>query len=250
MTSIKQQILDQFEVVRRHRDEAQNDLSQAQETITLLEAELAAVKYYGDLAYAKVTEEQGISKKQIEHTPEVKVSNAATWIDDVWFCTSDHTDILRPAEEAWAKNLHNPQSAILLVTEALKTKPAKKDRLRCKLLMVAIQVSAGLPEPACAGVNECINECGTDPRFKDIAGIAYYIRGRIFLALEYYRLAHWDFSRAVFTKGYHEQVKKWQGYCETCILEGKGVGEGGQEEVLQNEAVQEDVQWSSDGANP
>ncbi len=247
MTSIRQQILDQFEVVRRQRDEARNDLSQAQETITLLEAELAAAKYYGDLAYAKVAHEQGISKKQIERTPEVNVSSATTWIDDIWLCTSDHTDILQSAEEAWANNLHNPQSAVLLATEALRTKPTLKDRLRCKLLMVAIQASAGLPEPACAGVNECIRECGTDPRFKDIAGIAYYIRGRIFLAMEYYRLAHWDFSRAVFTKDYHEQVKKWQGYCETCILEGKG--EGGQEEVLQDETIR-DVQSSSEEANP
>lgn len=222
MTSLKEQVLDQFEIVRRQRDEVLKDLSHAQETITLLEAELAAVKYYGDLAYAKVADEQGISKTQIERTPEVEITNAAVWIDEIWLCSSENTSILRPAEKAWQNNLHNPQSAILLAMQALKTKPVKKDRLRCNLLMAAVELSAGSLESACARVNECVHESGTDPRFKDIAGIAYYIRGRIFLAMKLYPPAHWDFSMAVLTKGYHEQVKKWQGHCETCILDGEG----------------------------
>lgn len=222
MASHKQKVLDQFEIIRRQRDAALRELSQAQEIITLLEAELTAAKYYGDLAYAKVADEQGISKRQIERTPEVKVTDATTWIDDIWLCTPENSNILGLAELSWAKNLHNPQSAILLVTEALKTISVTKDRVRCKLFLAALQFAAKALEPACALVNECIKECGTDPRFKDIAGIAYYIRGRIFLALKIYPSAHWDFSIAVFTKGYHEQVKKWQGYCETCILEGEG----------------------------
>ncbi len=234
MTSSKQQILDHFEIICRQRDAALRELSQAQETITLLEAELTAVKYYGDLAYAKVADEQGVSKRQIERNPEVKVKDATAWIDGIWLCSPENTNILAPAEVAWAQNLHNPQSAILLVTEALKTKPVKKDHVRCKLFMAAIQFSAKVLEPACALVNDCINECGTDPRFKDIAGIAYYIRGRIFLEMKIYPSAHWDFSMAVLTKDYHEQVKKWQGYCETCIFDGEGEG-----------AIQEGVESSS-----
>ena len=222
MATSKQQILDQFEIVRRQRDSALRDLSYAQETIALLEAELTGVKYHGDLAYAKVADEQGISKRQIERSPGVSVTTATTWIDGVWLCSPDKTNILRLAEEAWEQNLHNPQSALLLVTEALKAGPVKKDRLRCMLFTAAVQLSARSLEPACAMVNECIHECGTDPRFNDIAGIAYYIRGRILLALKHYPSAYWDFSRAVLTKGYHEKVKKWQGYCETCILEGEG----------------------------
>jgi hypothetical protein len=224
MMSLKQQVLDQFEIVRRQRDEALKDLSQAQETITILEAELAAIKYYGDLAYAKVADQQGISKIQVDRTHQVIVTSAMVWIDDIWLCSSEDTGILAPAERAWEGNLHNPQLAILLATQALKTKPVKKDRLRCKLFMAAIQLSAGSLESTCAGVNECIHECGTDPRFRDLAGIAYYIRGRIFVAMKLFPPAHWDFSKAVLTKGYHEQVKKWQGYCETCILEGEGEG--------------------------
>ena len=84
--------------------------------------------------------------------------------------------------------------------------------------MAAIQFQARSLEPACALVNECIRECGTDPRFKDALGLAYYIRGRIFIALELYTSAHWDFSLAIFTKDYHEQAVSWQGYCESLIL--------------------------------
>ena len=225
-----QQLLDQFEIVRRQRDSALRELSQAQDTIIALEAELTAVKYHGDLAYAKVADEQGISKRQLEPKSEVKSTNAAPLIDDIWLCSPESANLLGPAEEAWQNNLHNPQSAILLVTEALKTKPVRKDRLTCKLFIAAIQFSAGMLEPACALVNECINEAGTDPRYKDLAGIAFYIRGRIFVAMKIYPAAHWDFSMAVLTKGYHEQVKKWQGYCETCILEGEG-----------QESIQEDA---------
>jgi hypothetical protein len=222
MPSLKQQVLDQFEIVRRQRDEALKDLSQAQETIAILEAELAAIKYYGDLTYAKVAHEQGITKAQVDRSHQVTITSATIWIDNIWLCSSEDNGILAPAEKAWEGNLHNPQLAIILVTQALRTKPVKKDRLKCKLFMAAIQLSAGSLESACAGVNECIHECGNDPRFKDLAGIAYYIRGRIFVAMKLFPPAHWDFSKAVLTKGYHEQVKKWQGYCETCILEGEG----------------------------
>jgi hypothetical protein len=239
MTSFRQQILDQFEIVRRQRDAALWELSQAHETITILEAELTAAKYYGDLAYAKVADEQGVSKRQIERSPEVTTTNTVAWIDDIWLCSSDSTSILAPAEEAWRKNLHNPQSAILQVTEALKTKPVKRDRITCKLFMAAIQLSAGSLEAACALVNDCIKECGVDPRFRDIAGIAYYIRGRIFLAMKIFPSAHWDFSMAVLTKGYHGQVKKWQGYCETCLFEGEG-----------QQAIKEVIQSSPRDQNP
>lgn len=222
MATSKQQILDQFEIVRRERDAALRDLSQAQETIALLEAEIVAIKYYADLAYAKVADGQGMSKRQSERKAEVTVTREKMWIDDIWLRSAEHSNILRPAEEAWEKHLHNPQPAILLVTEALKTNPVKRDRLRCKLFLAAIQFSATSLEPACALVNECIQECGTDPRFKDIAGIAYYIRGRIFEAMKIYPNAHWDFSMAVLTKDYHDQVKKWQGHCASCILEAEG----------------------------
>jgi hypothetical protein len=238
MPSLKQQVLDQFEIVRRQRDEALKDLGLAHETIAILEAELAAIKYYGDLTYAKVAHEQGITKAQVDRSHQATIANAMVWIDDIWLCSSEDTDILRPAERAWEANLHNPQSAILLVAQALKTKPAKKDRLKCKLFMAAIQLSAGSLESACAGVNECIHECGTDPRFRDLAGIAYYIRGRIFLAMKLFPPAHWDFSKAVLTKGYHEQVKKWQGYCETCILEGEG-----------EEVVEDDVESTAEDSS-
>jgi hypothetical protein len=219
MTSAKQQIFDQFEVVRRQRDAAIRELSLAQETVTILEAEISALKYYGDLAYAKVAVELGPSERQIDRNPEVKVTRATAWIDDLWLCSPENNDILAPAEGAWQKNLHNPQAAILLATEALKTNLGKKDRLRCKLFLAAIQVSAGTLEPACALVNECIHGCGTDPRYKDIAGVAYYIRGRIFAAMKIYTTAHWDFSMVVLTPNYHELAKKWQGLCETWVYD-------------------------------
>lgn len=231
MTSYSQQILDQFEVVRRERDAAVRELSRAQETITVLEAEVTAIKYHGDLAYAKVADEQGMSKRQIERSPpEVKLTSATLWIGDIWMCTLENINILRPAEEAWRMNFANPQQAIVLATEALKTNLVKKERLRCKLFMSAIQFSAGSLEQACAMANDCIRECGTDPRYKNVAGIAYYIRGRIFMEMKLYSNAHWDFSMAVFTEGYHEQVKKWQGYCASRMLEEEG-RETGEEDV-------------------
>ena len=222
MPSSTQQILDQFHIVRRQKDTALRELSQAQETITVLDAELTALKYHGDLAYAKVADEQGVSKRQIERTPEVKSTGATAWIDDIWLCSPENTNLLGPAEKAWQENLHNPQSAILLVTKALKTKPVKKDRLLCKLFMAAVQLFAGSLEPACALVNECIKECEADPRFTEIVGMACYLRGRIFVAMKIFPAAHWDFSMAVLTKGYHEQAKTWQGFCESLIIEAEG----------------------------
>ena len=223
MSSSKYQILDQFHIIRRQRDTALRELSQAQEAIAILDAELTALKYHGDLAYAKVADEQGISKRQIERTPESKSMNSAAWIEDIWFCDPENAKLLGSAEKEWKEHVHNPQAAILLVTEALKTNPIKRDRLSCKLFTAAIQFLAGTLEPACALVNECIRECGIDPRFKDTLGLAYYIRGRIFVAMGIYPPAHWDFSVAIFTKNYHEQAIKWQGCCESLILQAEGV---------------------------
>jgi hypothetical protein len=223
MPASKHQILDQFHVVRRQRDTALRELSQAQETIAILDAELTALKYHGDLAYAKVADEQGVSKRQIERAPDVKFLDSTAWIDDIWFCSPENAKLLGPAEKEWKEHVHNPQAAIILVTEALKTNPIKQDRLTCKLFMAAIQFEAGQLEPACALVNECIRECGTDPRFKDTLGLASYIRGRIFVAMAIYPPAHWDFSVAVFTKNYHEQAIKWQGFCESLILQDEGL---------------------------
>lgn len=219
MSSLKYQILDHFEIVRRERDDALRRLSQAEETIRLLEAEVTTVKYHGDIAYAKVADEQGMSKSQIERIPFVEVTDSTAWIDEIWLCSPENKNLLGSVEEKWREHPQNPQSAIILATKLSDTKPVKQDRLKCKLLLAAVQFSAGSLELACALANDCIRDCGTEPRFKDIAGIGHYIRGRVFAAMKLFLNAHWDFSMAVHTKGYHDKVKNWQGFCDTCIVE-------------------------------
>lgn len=219
MSSSVEQILDQFHIVCRQRDSLSKQLSQTKDMVKLLEAEIAALKYHADLALAKAADEQGLSKGQIERTSGVKFIGPAAWIHDIWFCNPKNADLLGLAEKAWQENMQNPQSAILLITEALKTKLIKKDRVLCKLFLVAIQLFAASLEPAYALANECIEECRSDPRFTDLVGVACYLRGRIFLAMKIYPEAHWDFSMAVLTPGYHEQAKRWQGHCQSLLLE-------------------------------
>jgi hypothetical protein len=215
MSSLKDQILDQFEMVRRERDLALKRLKQAEETITLLEAEITASKYHGDLAYAKVAAERSLSKSQIGRPARVESTKPTVWIDEIWLCSSETAALLGHAEESWRNSLQNPQAAILLATQAAEKNLIKIERLRCKLFLAAVQFSAGSLELACTLATECIDECGIEPRFREIAGIGHYIRGRVFMAMDVYLSAHWDFSIAVHTEGYHDKIKKWQGLCES-----------------------------------
>ncbi len=80
-------------------------------------------------------------------------------------------------------------------------------------------LSSGQIEIACANANEALRECGNNFLNRRLAGIAYYLRGRVFLQLKNFPQAYWDFSLAVLTPGYHEKAKHFQQYTENMILQ-------------------------------
>ena len=213
MPSLKQQLYDTFQALVKERDQLRLEVSQAQEIISLLETEINAIKCHGDAAFDEVVETRKIARHTFELVSET--SSTCYWLKDLWL--SGNMALLSPAEAAWKENVLNPQKALNLVGKVLNSNIKQCERIRCNLFVAAIMLATGNTEEACAGANGMLRLCGNDFRYRHLAGIAYYLRGRVFLEIKSLHQAYWDFSLAVFTPGYHERVKHLQHHTEALI---------------------------------
>ena len=216
MASLKQELYDIFQALINDRDQLRLEVTQAQEIISLLETEINALKSHGNEAFEKVADKMEITK----HTFELVAESASTshWLRDIWLSEPSNAALLGAAEAAWEANMANPQKALNIVGKVLNGNTKQSERIRCNLLVSAIMLDAGRTEEACASANDALRQCGNDFKYKHLAGVAHYLRGRVFLEIKSLRQAYWDFSLAVFTPGYHEYAKHFQDYTENCVL--------------------------------
>lgn len=225
MTSLKRELYETFRCLINDQDQLRLELSQAQETISLLETEINAINFHGDAAFAKIVDEMDIKR----HTFELVTDSisGSHWLSDIWLSEPSNAALLGEAEAAWKENMMDPQNALAVVGKVMKEINKTSERIRCNLFVAAVMLAMGKTEEACATANEVLHQCGTNFRRRHLAGIAHYLRGRIFLEIQSFRQAYWDFSLAVLTPGYHERVKHFQQYTENCCLQ-----EQNQERVL------------------
>jgi FtsZ-binding cell division protein ZapB len=216
MASLKQELYDTFQALINDRDQLRLKVTQAQETINLLEMEINALKSHGDEAFEKVADKMEITKHTFELIAES--TSAGHWLRDIWLSEPSNAALLGAAEAAWEANMANPQKALNIIGKVLSGNTKQSERIKCNLLVSAIMLDAGRTEGACASANDALRQCGNDFKYKNLAGVAHYLRGRVFLEIKSLRQAYWDFSLAVFTPGYHEHVKHFQDYTENCIL--------------------------------
>ena len=217
MASLKQQLYDAFQALVNERDQLRLEVSQAQEIISLLEMELNAIKCHGDAAFAKVADTRGVARHTFELVTES--TPASHWLKDLWLSEPSSAALLGEAETAWEGNVTNPQKALNIVGKVLNGTIKQSERIKCNLFVAAIMLATGKTEEACAIANEMLHLCGNDFRYRHSAGIAHYLRGRVFLEIKSFRQAYWDFSLALFTPRYHERVKHFQQYTENRILQ-------------------------------
>ena len=215
MASSTQWVVQEIVGLRRERDLALRRLSQAQEVIDLLEADIASLKCWANLEYAGIVEK---SRGQAA-APVDDGYDGTAWVHELWLCGLKENTILEEAEMIWTEEVPNPEGALVIADDLLSQGPLVKDALRCKLFIAAVLASTGALDEACKICSECLRECGQEPRFQDFIGLALYIRGRVCCAIGLHKKAHWDFSRAIFTPHYHEKIKKWQGLAESWYLE-------------------------------
>jgi hypothetical protein len=216
MTSLKQELHDIFQALVNDRDQLRLEVTQAQEITSLLEMEINAIKSHGDEAFEKVADKMEITKHTFELVAES--TSACHWIRDIWLSEPSNVALLGAAEAAWEANMANPQRALNIIGKILNGNTKQSERIKCNLLVSAIKLDAGRTEEACTSANDALRQCGNDFRYKHLAGVAHYLRGRVFLEVKSLRQAYWDFSLAVFTPGYHGHVKHFQDYTEKCIL--------------------------------
>lgn len=224
MTSLKRELYDTFQRLINDRDQLRLEVSQAQETISLLEAEINAINFHGDAAFAKTVDEMEVTRHTFELADSIPGSN---WLNDIWLSESSNAALLGEAEAAWKENIMDPQNALNIVGKVIREINKPCEGIRCNLFVAAVMLAMGKTEEACATANAALHQCGTNFRYRHLAGIAHYLRGRVFLEIQSFRQAYWDFSLAVFTPGYHERVKHFQQYAENCCLQ-----EQSQEQVL------------------
>jgi hypothetical protein len=216
MASLKQELYDIFQALVNDRDQLRLEVTQGQEIIGLLEMEINAIKSHGDEAFEKVADKMEITKHTFELVGEP--TSASHWLRDIWLSEPNNAALLGAAEAAWEANMTNPQKALNIIGKILNGNTKQSERIKCNLLVSAIMLDAGRTEEARASANDALRECGNDFRYKHLAGVAHYLRGRVFLEIKSLRQAYWDFSLAVFTPGYHGHVKHFQDYTENCIL--------------------------------
>jgi hypothetical protein len=216
MTSLKRELYDTFQSLISDRDQLRLEVAQAQETISILETEINAIKFHGDAAFAKMADKMEVTRHTFELVTES--TSDSHWLNDIWLSEANNAALLGEAEAAWKENMSNPQKALDIVETVLKGATKKSERIKCNLFVSAIMLAIGKPEEACASANMALHQCGNDFRYKHLAGIAHYLRGRVFLEIQSFRQAYWDLSLAVFTPFYHERAKHFQQYTENCLL--------------------------------
>ena len=216
--ALRQELQHTLYLITAQRDQALLDLTHAQETIAALEAEIAAVKFHGDEALGRVTDSQGMpTYRQEEHNAK---DTATQWIADTWLVSPSNARLLSEAERAWKRDIANPQQALNVITTIKKDQRlSRSDQLKCKLFLSAVFLISGRKEDACALANDVLRECNNEFRYKHLAGVAHFLRGRIFLELKSFSQAYWDFSLAVLTKGYHEKAKYYQRHTENRTIQ-------------------------------
>jgi hypothetical protein len=216
MASLKQELYDIFQALINDRDHLRLEVVQAHEVISLLETEINALKSHGDEAFEKVADKVEITKHTFDLVAES--TSASHWLKDIWLLEPSNAALLGAAEAAWEANMANPQKALNIIGKVLNGNTKQSERIKCNLLVSAIMLDTGRTEEACASANDALRQCGNDFKYKHLAGVAHYLRGRVFLEIKSLRQAYWDFSLAVFTPGYHEHAKHFQDYTENCIL--------------------------------
>jgi hypothetical protein len=220
MATVKREFVETVAELIRQRDQARIDLMHAQETIQVLETELLLVQYRGNDALEKVAGKQSMTRINIQpYATSVPTSNM---ICGIWAPDMEHADLLGEAEQAWEAlafegNRWNPQEALNILSAVMTRDLNNIDKIRCMLFLSAVMLASENTENACAHANEALHMCGYDPRTKDLAGTAHYLRGRVFLKIGKFRQAYWDFSLALFTHLYHEEAQRLQHLCESEI---------------------------------
>jgi hypothetical protein len=216
MTSLKRELYDTFQSLVNDRDQLRLEIAQAQETISILETEINAIKFHGDAAFAKMADKLEVTRHTFELVTES--TSDSYWLKDIWLSDAKSATLLGEAEAAWRENISNPQQALDIVERVFKRVTNKCERIKCNLFVSAVMLAIGKTEEACASANEALHQCGDDFNYKHLAGIAHYLRGRVFLEIQSFRQAYWDLSLAVFTPCYHERAKHFQQYTENRLL--------------------------------
>jgi hypothetical protein len=217
MTSLKRELYDTFQSLINERDRLRLEVSQAQETVSLLETEISAINFHADAAFAKTVDEMEVKRLTFELvTDSIPGSH---WLSDIWLSVPSNAALLGEAEAAWKENIMNPQKALNIVGKVTAETRKTSERMRCDLFRAAVMLASGHTEETCAIANAVLHQCGSKSKYRHLAGIAHYLRGRVFLEIQSYRQAYWDFSLAVFTPGYHERVKHFQRHTENCYLQ-------------------------------
>lgn len=217
MTSLKRELYDSFQSLSKEGDRLRLELARAQDTISILETEIDAIKFHADAAFAKMAEQMKVPRHTFELTTDT--IPGSSWLKDIWLSQPSNVDLLGDAEAAWKEKLTDPREALHIAAQVCSETTNRSDVMMCSLFVAAAMLATGKTEEACAYANEVLRESGNHCHYKYIAGIAHYLRGRVFLEMHSFRQAYWDFSLAVFTPGYHERAKHFQKYSEMCCMD-------------------------------
>lgn len=196
----------------------QKALSEAVETITALQAQLAEY----DLLVAHLQTRTHMTTPPTPHMDEMPrdmqtsiKASADTWIADIWLSSGNESGPLAEAEQQWQDGY--PEFAMDIVSRTICTDPflPPAEEIRCRIFVAAVLHSLGQYEESNKRVDGALQMLSRHYLFdsahtRHFTGMAHYIRGRNLLTLKEFTEAYWSLARALCTPGYHTKARHYQ----------------------------------------
>ncbi|CAL5873378.1 uncharacterized protein PFLUO_LOCUS7652 [Penicillium psychrofluorescens] len=189
----------------------QQDLSEAAETITSLQAQLAEY----DLLVAHLQSRTHMSTSLPLDIQTSIQASTDTWIADIWLSSDNESGPLAEAEQQWQDGY--PGFAMDIVSRTICTDPflPPVEEIRCRIFVAAVLHTLGRCEESNKRVDVVLQMLSRHYLFdsahtRHFTGMAHFVRGRNLLTLKEFTEAYWSLARALCTPGYHTKTRHYQ----------------------------------------
>ncbi|PGH11749.1 hypothetical protein AJ80_07010 [Polytolypa hystricis UAMH7299] len=138
----------------------------------------------------------------------------ATWIvNNTWLSLAANNPLITDIEKKWQRGDTQYALALMDMYNREETNITAEDALRLRLLKSAIFHSIDDPAMSMQLADSVLRECNTRRvndfvTFRQLGGIAHFLRGKNFLAVRDRRAAYMAFSHAMTAPGYEQQARR------------------------------------------
>lgn len=201
-------LLETFNRVADQRDAARRDLSFAIETVHELKTHISGLNHLLLKAQRELEKREALKCKQ---KPQAEPTPQGKWIENTWLTEPSFGFLLHDAEKEWENG--NPQGTLDLMPRCLGSDDLDfEGHMMCRLLMAAVFHRTHNTDQSMQFAEDVLKRCEShyqkDPiQAGEIAGIAQFLRGKIFMSEGNWTHAFWAFARATSNPRYKAKAQ-------------------------------------------